>query len=132
MDQQRLQERIATFLKALGQLERAARQPKDEFLRDSVIQRFEFTYELAWKMLKLRLEAELVEARTPKETLQEALKAGFIDDGSGWSSLQRMRNLTSHTYDEVLADTVYAFAVGSGLELYHRLAVQARTWQTPD
>lgn len=132
MDQQRLQERIAAFLKALGQLERAARQPKDEFLRDSVIQRFEFTHELAWKMLKLRLEAELVLARTPKETLQEALKAGFIDDGSGWSALQRMRNLTSHTYDESLAETVYAFAVGEGLALYRQLAQQARSWRTPE
>jgi hypothetical protein len=58
MDVERLQERIADFLKAFGQLEKAAEQPKDEFLRDSVIQRFEFTHEIAWKMLKLRLEAE--------------------------------------------------------------------------
>ncbi len=83
-------------------------------------------------MLKLRLEAELVLAHTPKETLQETLKAGFLYDGSGWSVLQRMRNLTSHTYDESLAETVYAFAVGEGLELYRRLAVQARAWQMTD
>ncbi len=43
-----------------------------------------------------------------------------------------MRNLTSHTYDELLAETVYAFAVGEGLELYRRLAVQARAWQMTD
>jgi hypothetical protein len=47
MDVERLQERIADYLKALSQLEKAVGQPKDEFLRDSVIQRFEFTHEIA-------------------------------------------------------------------------------------
>ena len=52
MDNERLRERITDYLRALTQLEKAASQPKDEFLRDSVIQRFEFTHELAWKMLR--------------------------------------------------------------------------------
>ncbi|MGH8530561.1 MAG: HI0074 family nucleotidyltransferase substrate-binding subunit [Nevskiales bacterium] len=129
MDSERLKERIADYLKALTQLENAARQPKNEFIRDSVIQRFEFTYELAWKLLKLRLEAEGVIARTPKETLQEALQAGFIEDGNLWTELQRQRNLTSHTYKEKLADEVYAFVTGTGLTPFRKLAGKATTWQ---
>jgi nucleotidyltransferase substrate binding protein (TIGR01987 family) len=129
MDTERLTERIDDYLKAFRQLEKAARQPKDEFLRDSVIQRFEFTHELAWKMLKLRLEAENILARTPRETLQEALQAGLIEDGNAWSDLQRMRNLTSHTYNESLADDVYSFVIRQGLELFRQLAIKAETWQ---
>ena len=130
MDTERLQERIADYLKALDQLAKAAQQPKDEFLRDSVIQRFEFTHEIAWKMLKLRLEAEYVFVRTPRETLQAALQAGLIDDGNAWSDLQKMRNLTSHTYNEQLADDVYAYVTEQAVTLFRQLAEKATSWQT--
>ncbi|GFO64470.1 nucleotidyltransferase substrate binding protein [Geomonas paludis] len=130
MDSERLEERVSDYLKALAQLEKAGSQPKDEFLRDSVIQRFEFTHELAWKMLKLRLEQEDVFARTPRETLQSSLEAGFIEDGNAWSDLQKMRNLTSHTYNEELAEEVYSFVVTQGMLLFRQLAQKAVSWQT--
>lgn len=130
MDTRRLQERIADYLRAVRQLEKAACQPKDEFIRDSVIQRFEFTHELAWKMLKLRLEAEDLLARTPRETWQQALQAELIDDGNAWTDMQKMRNLTRHTYNETLAEEVYAFVVLTGLANFQRLAEVARQWQT--
>ncbi|HEX9873493.1 MAG TPA: nucleotidyltransferase substrate binding protein [Deferrimonas sp.] len=130
MEAERLTERIDDYLKALKQLEKAVAQPKNEFIRDSVIQRFEFTHELAWKMLKLQLEAEGLIVRTPRETLQEALQAGLIEDGNLWSDMQKMRNLTSHTYHEQLAEDVYAFIVGQALHLFQLLAEKSRTWQT--
>ena len=46
------------YRQTLEALRRATLEPKNEFLRDSVIQRFEFTYELAWKSLKRYLEQE--------------------------------------------------------------------------
>ena len=130
MDSERMEERITDYLKALGQLEKAAGQPKDEYLRDSVIQRFEFTHELAWKMLKLRLEEENIFARSPRETMQAALQSGLIEDGNAWSDLQKMRNLTSHTYNEDLADEVYTFVVGRGVQLFQQLAQKAMLWKT--
>lgn len=130
MDTERMEERIADYLKAFGQLEKAARQPKDEYLRDSVIQRFEFTHELAWKMLKLRLEAEDIFVKTPRETMQAALQAGLIEDGNAWSDLQKMRNLTSHTYNEDLADDVYTYVVEQGVRMLHQLAQKAVLWKT--
>lgn len=132
MDVERLQERITDFLKAVSQLEKAVGKPKDEFLRDSVIRRFEFTHELAWKMLKLRLEAEDIFVKTPRETLQAALQAGLIEDGNAWSDLQKMRNLTSHTYNEQLADDVYAYIAGQAVTLFRQLAEKAKTWQTTE
>lgn len=128
MDALRLQERITDYLRALAQLEKAAAQPKNEFLRDSVIQRFEFTHELAWKMLKLKLEEEGLITKTPRETIQEALQAGLIEDGNLWSDMQKMRNLTSHTYHEELANEVYAFVVNQGLPVFRDLAEKGTSW----
>lgn len=130
MDISRLHERIDDYLKATAQLSKACLIPKNEFIQDAVIHRFEFTSELAWKMLKLRLEAESIFARTPRETLQEALQAGLIDDGNSWSEMQKMRNLTSLTYNEKLADTVYTFIVAEGLAIFQTLAKKASQWRT--
>lgn len=130
MDSERLNERIVDFLKGVHQLERAVAQPFDEFTRDATIQRFEFCYELAWKLLKLKLEQEGIDARTPRQALQEALQAALIDDGNAWSEIQRYRNLTSHTYNERLADEVYAFIGQQALPRFQRLAQEANAWKT--
>jgi nucleotidyltransferase substrate binding protein (TIGR01987 family) len=130
MDLERLNERIADFLRGAQQLERAVAQPQSEFMRDATIQRFEFCYELAWKMLKLKLEQEGISVLTPKQALREALQAGLIDDGNVWSEIQRYRNLTSHTYDEKLADEVYAFVANSALGRFQQLAREADAWTT--
>lgn len=130
MDHERLDERTADYLKALNQLSKAVQQPKNEFLRDSVIQRFEFTYELAWKMLKLILESEGLIVKTPKETLQEALQAGFIENGNAWTNLQKIRNLTTHTYDEKLAEDVYEYICQDAVKLFFTLAEKVKVWQT--
>lgn len=129
MDNIRLKERVNDYLKALTQLEKAVQAPKNEFTRDAVIQRFEFTYELAWKMLKLSLEKEGIIARSPRETLQEALQTGFIADGNAWSELQQKRNLTTHTYDEGLAEEVYQYIHDFGLILFQHLAEETKKWQ---
>ena len=127
---ERLQERISDFAKAFLQLEKAAAMPHDEFIRDSLIQRFEFTYELAWKMLKLRLELDFIDAKTPRQVFQDALQAGFISDGNAWSELHKQRNLTSHTYDEVMAEQVYAYVVECGLMLFRELAQVSAGWRS--
>lgn len=129
MDHNRLQERISECRRAALQLEKALAQPFDEFIRDSVIQRFKNAYELAGKMLKLRLEAEAVRANSPKQVLQEVLQVGFIQDGNAWTELHNNRNLTSHTYDEKLAGVVYNFIKEKGLTLFQQLAAQAATWK---
>lgn len=125
---ERLQQRITDFQSAVFRLEEACRQEETSFIRDSVIQRFEFCYDLSWKMLKLRLEAEGIEAHTPRATLQEALTAKFINDGSAWTELQKMRKQTSYTYDEALAKRVYKFVRDTGLELLKTLSEQSMAW----
>ncbi len=127
---ERVHERCQDFLKATERLADACAQPYSEFLRDSVIQRFEFCWELAWKVLRLKLLEEGIEALTPREVFREALAARLLHDGNAWSQAQRMRNLTSHTYDESLAEEVYRFVCRTGLPLFQELAQQVRRWSS--
>ncbi|MGE0681690.1 MAG: nucleotidyltransferase substrate binding protein [Candidatus Binatia bacterium] len=53
----------------------------------------------------------------------------MISDGDEWSELQRMRNLTSHTYDEKLAGSVYDYVMRDGLRLFQQLTKAAESWQ---
>lgn len=70
-------------------------------LRDSVIQRFEFTIELFWKTLRALLQ--LPPDAGSRTVLQEAYLNGWIDDEATWVALVRERNRTSHDYDELQA-----------------------------
>lgn len=95
--------------KALGRLEEVLDDPVDahKAIIDATIQRFEFTFELFWKWLKLLLENAGVEANFPKQVFKEAYKAKWIDDEALWLKMLNDRNLTSHTYDEELARVIY-------------------------
>jgi nucleotidyltransferase substrate binding protein (TIGR01987 family) len=130
MSKQRHVERSADFIKAAERLAEACAQPENSFIRDSVIQRFEFCWELSWKVLRLRLAILGVEVLSPRDAFQEALAKGLIQDGNAWSKAQKMRNLTSHTYDEALAATVYRFVCDEGQTLFAQLATTVRQWQT--
>ncbi|KLU61965.1 nucleotidyltransferase substrate binding protein like protein [Peptococcaceae bacterium CEB3] len=70
-------------------------------LRDGLIQRFEFTFELAWKALKAVFENEgLIGLHSPKSVLREAFAAGLIDDEELWLAMLDDRNATVHIYNE--------------------------------
>lgn len=97
--------------RSLAQLERAVSRlrealdepPENRLAIDGTIQRFEFTIELCWKVMKRLLSSEGVEARTPREVLRAAFQAGWFDDEAAWLSLLDDRNQTSHAYDETMA-----------------------------
>ncbi len=112
------------FKKALIQLKKALDAPKSEYTRDAVIQRFEFTYELAWNALKAYLKTQDIQVLSPKETLKVAYQQGLITDASAWSELHLKRNLTTHTYDEALAETIYDYLKTSGVSLF--VALEAK------
>lgn len=98
--------------KALDRLKEALAVPKSDIVRDSVIQRFEFTVELSWKALQRYLKSSGVgEPLTPKNVFREAAKIGMIQDPEAWIRFVDARNLSSHTYKESLAEEVYASAL---------------------
>lgn len=102
---------LSELKRAISRLREALDLPKNDVIRDSVIQRFEFTVELSWKVLQRYLKASGVsEALTPKNTFREAAKLGLVNDPEAWIRFIDARNLSSHTYKESLAEEVYASA----------------------
>jgi nucleotidyltransferase substrate binding protein (TIGR01987 family) len=106
--------------KALNSLHRAILRsqasPGDEELRDAVIQRFEYSYELCWKMLKRRLEQDVpdpsgIDRLSFRELLREAAERGYVQDVERWMDYRGLRNITAHTYDEQKARDVHQAAV---------------------
>jgi len=97
-------------------IERTEREQPDDMLRDSVIHRFEYTYELCWKMLKRRLKLdapspEAIDEMSFREMIREGAERGLIADPVAWFHYREKRNLTSHTYDEKVALDVYQAAL---------------------
>lgn len=108
-----LQERLSTsekaklslkkFSSALERLGEAVAAPPSPLRSDAVLQRFEFTFELCWKALRIHLsENEGIEVSSPKGTLKEAFRQGLIVDAEEQPFIQMLedRNLSTHVYDE--------------------------------
>lgn len=102
-------QKVENYKNALTQLEEAVecyqKMPEDSLYRDGLIQRFEFTVELAWKSIKEYLEDQgvVLSIASPRGILKEAFAAGVLDDGDLWNNILTARNLTSHVYDEATA-----------------------------
>ena len=76
---------------------------------DGSIQRFEFCFELGWKLVKkLLMDSEGIEALSPKKALQFAYQVGWIEDETVWLKMLNDRNSTSHTYREDYALEIYS------------------------
>ncbi len=107
----RWEERINDLENAINRLAEAiddSKRYKIESLKDSVIQRFEFSLELSWKAIKKYLNSEgVLEATTPKQTIKEAFAKGVLDNAKPWIDMLNDRNLTSHTYSQNMANEIY-------------------------
>ncbi len=80
---------------------------KDEFIRDSAIQRFEFTFEISWKVMKAYLEEKgAKDLYFPRDVIRNAFRAGIINSPK-WLEMIETRNITSHIYNENMAERVY-------------------------
>lgn len=102
----KIDERKEDFFKALNRLEEALKKDlSDDIIVDGIIQRFEFTFEQSWKVMKLYLEDQgiLDEAVAPRSTIRCAFKHKLISDGDIWIEMMLDRNRTSHMYDETTA-----------------------------
>jgi nucleotidyltransferase substrate binding protein (TIGR01987 family) len=97
--------------KALRSLEGALKQVKNEFTRDATIQRFEYSFELCWKMLKRYLNQETgITEHNIKNILREGGRLELIDRVEPWFVYLKARNSTSHTYNEDVAEETYLIA----------------------
>jgi nucleotidyltransferase substrate binding protein (TIGR01987 family) len=107
----RWDERISDYGKALERLEEAINDSKKielSSIRDGVIQRFEFTLELAWKTMKYYLNYEgIEEAKSPRSTIRGGFNTGIIKNSKLWIDMIEDRNLTTHTYSQSTSDEIY-------------------------
>ena len=96
-------ERFENYSRALGQLKSAVVQ-KDysELERAGLIQIFEYTFELGWKLMRDYCYEVGYTANSPRESIQNAVTAGLISEADGyeWIDAMKQRNLLSHAYDE--------------------------------
>lgn len=130
MSKERFIERQAEVRKATARLQEAVAQPESTIVRDAVIQRFEFSFELVWKALKLYLEWQGHECGGPRPTLKKAFAEGLIttaEEADVWLQMLEDRNLTSHAYDEALAIRIYQHVVRDYAALLGAMAGKIQT-----
>lgn len=117
-------QRFSNFKKALAKLREVVSSERVKELSDlekeGMIQRFEYTFELAWKTLQDLLEYKGYQDITgPNPVLEQALKDGYINDEKSWRNMKKSRELTSHTYNSETADGIAQNIVN---EYYNRLS----------
>ncbi|HEX3146745.1 MAG TPA: nucleotidyltransferase substrate binding protein [Gemmataceae bacterium] len=102
---------------ALAQLDEGLQEAEhtldSELLRDGVIQRFEYSHELAVKFIRRALEVvygDPVDQMAYNDMLRTAGERGLVTNVEGWFRYRTARNKTSHTYDAAVAAEVYRFA----------------------
>lgn len=99
---------LEQFHNAVERLAEVLAKPKDEFMRDSSIKRFELCYDLAWKSLKSYLEEYLkIKCSSPKACFREAYTKGVIQYEQKWLKIADDRNDSTHQYKEAIADALY-------------------------
>lgn len=112
----RWQQRFSNYRKALIKLNQAVEllstqiereKMVDELLQEGLIQRFEYTHELAWKVMKDYAEYQgYTDVRGSRDAIRKALEMGLIDD-KHWMDTIEDRNLTVHNYDNEIATEIY-------------------------
>ena len=105
----RMRERYEDYKKALERLKEAMLEEPTEIIIDGTIQRYEFTFELAWKIMKDYLEYNgfIDGLSSPRNIIQLAFQNKIIKNGDIWIQMMLDRNLLSHLYDEEKSREIY-------------------------
>ena len=107
-------------------------EPLNQLELEGVIQRFEFTFELSWNLLKDRLEYDglVLATVTPRNVIREAYNTKLIEDCDTWMDMLIDRNLMSHTYDfdrfKVVVENIHSRYLKVLNDLYQRLMAEVQ------
>lgn len=127
----KFENKLSNFQNAVNRLQEGLDEAKENpslTVRDGVIQRFEFTAELAWKTVREYLiSQEIGELNSPKAVLAEGFRNGLINDENGWLQILRDRNSTSHIYDEAEAGEIFGRISTQYIELFGALVEKFNT-----
>lgn len=111
MEDLRWKQRFENFEKAFKQLSKAkdlaTKRNLSELEQQGLIQSFEYTHELAWKVIKdYFFHQGNASINGSRDATRAAFQIGLIEDGEGWMEMIKSRNQSSHTYDEELASAI--------------------------
>ena len=128
----RWKQRFTNFEKAVLRLESALEDDPDrlsQLEQEGVIQRFEYTFELAWKVLKDKMEADglQLDRISPKVVIKQAYASRYIENIETWLQMINDRNLMSHTYDSLKFESVLKTIVSDYLPLLKNWYLSLRT-----
>jgi nucleotidyltransferase substrate binding protein (TIGR01987 family) len=68
--------------------------------KEGLVQRFEYTFELAWKTIKDYLQYQEIDCQFPREVVKKAFENDIIKNGEIWIEMLESRNELAHTYNE--------------------------------
>ena len=120
-------ENLTNAVERLHEGVQAYQENPAKIIRDGVIQRFEFTCELAWKTTReFLLDQGFTELNSPKATMRKAFSYGLIDDEQAWIVLLNARNQTSHLYDDATAQEIYSQIESEFVSLFDKLIEQLK------
>ncbi|GJM65003.1 nucleotidyltransferase substrate binding protein [Persicobacter diffluens] len=125
----RWKQRFSNFQKALSKLREAIQyleQKPDfdndfesEIIKEGIIQRFEYTHELAWNVMK---DYAIYQGNTTvggsRDAIRQAFKLNLITDGKLWMETINSRNQSSHTYNESTAEAIFSQVVATYFPLF--------------
>lgn len=122
-DDIRWEQRLANYARALAQLnaavELARQRPLSDLERQGLIKAFEFTYELAWNVMKDYFDYQGNPGITgSRDAVRESFNRGLITNGEGWMEMIKSRNKTSHTYNKDVAEEICSRVVDTYYGLF--------------
>ncbi|TKB97537.1 nucleotidyltransferase substrate binding protein [Pedobacter cryophilus] len=141
----RWEQRFSNYKKALYKLDEAVdyiklhviNMPKDlentnlvldEIIREGLIQRFEYTHELAWNVMKDYAEYQgNTNITGSRDASREAFLMNLVKDGEVWMDMIKSRNKTSHTYNEVTASEIFQNIIDHYHTAFHQFQLKMET-----
>ena len=116
----RWQQRFQNFKKALSQLKKFVDEKKlNEMELQGMIQSFEYTYELAWNVMKDYYEFQgVTDLQGSRDVIRLAFKRNLIEDGDNWMKMIESRIKSSHTYHEEITKEISELIVSKYYQLF--------------
>lgn len=130
---ERIRRNFEQYEQALNSLIEAIAQESKEIVqndiqlrktvRAGIIQCFEYTFEMLWKLLKHIADEEMITANSPKSAFKAAFKLGLIkeDQEETFNQVLLKRNLTTHTYNEAIVEEIYCFIKNDAVKVFNQI-----------
>ncbi len=128
----RWKQRFSNYKKALAQLTKFIDKGElNELEQQGLIQAFECTHELAWKLLKSFLDSRGIrDIYGSKDATRAVFNLALIEDGESWMDMIKERNRNSHTYNQEVAEQIGANITQRFFSLF--LALQTKMQEIHD